>query len=169
MYKKISTYWDAISYVHRLKYGRNQDRANYRFVLEEEKGTCSTKHALLAALSQELEVPLKLTMGIFLMNEQNTPGIGQVLDKYNLTEIPEAHCYLKYDKKTLDITFPNSVKFECIYPIAQEIVIRPEQIGPPKIKFHQQFMLKWLKSIPYLDFQTAWQAREECIAILAKL
>jgi hypothetical protein len=138
-------------------------------VLDEEKGTCSTKHALLAALGQELDVPLKLTMGIFLMNAQNTPGIGQVLDKYNLTEIPEAHCYLKYKKQTLDITFPNSVTFECIYPIAQEIEIQPEQIGPSKIKFHQHCMVKWLKSIPHLDFETAWKAREECIAMLAGL
>lgn len=60
------------------------------------KGTCSTKHALLACLAQEQGIPLELTLGIYEMNERNTPGTGRVLARHGLDALPEAHCYLKY-------------------------------------------------------------------------
>jgi hypothetical protein len=44
-------------YLQGLPYGRTVDRADFRAVLREGKGTCSTKHALLAALAQEQDLP----------------------------------------------------------------------------------------------------------------
>jgi hypothetical protein len=47
--KGITTFQQALEYIHRLPYGRNADRADYRLVLKEGKGTCSTRQALLKA------------------------------------------------------------------------------------------------------------------------
>ena len=59
-----------------LPYGRTIDRADFRAVLREGKGTCSTKHALLAALAHEQGLPVALTLGIYAMHERNTQGLG---------------------------------------------------------------------------------------------
>ena len=63
--------------LQRLPYGRTVDRADFRAVLREGKGTCSTKHALLAALAHEQGLPVILTLGIYAMHERNTPGVGR--------------------------------------------------------------------------------------------
>jgi hypothetical protein len=42
-------YHAAASYVQSLPYSRNSERSDYGLVLAERRGTCSTKHALLAA------------------------------------------------------------------------------------------------------------------------
>ena len=52
-------------FLHHLPYGRNTDRANFRLVLSEGLGTCSTKHALLAELAREQQLPIVLTLGIY--------------------------------------------------------------------------------------------------------
>ena len=97
--ENIKTLWHAIQYVQKLPYRRTTDRANYFQVLIEKRGACSTKHALIAALAKELSIPLKLNLGIFLLTPQNTPKIALVLESYCFKAIPEAHCYLKYNKK----------------------------------------------------------------------
>src|SRR5690606_40077218 len=49
----------AAAYIRRLPYGCNTDRGDFRRVLREGKGTCSTKHALLVRLAQEQGIPLE--------------------------------------------------------------------------------------------------------------
>ena len=52
-------------------------------------GTCSTKHALLKNLVLENDYQeLKLMLGIFMMNKNNTGKIASVLKKYSLHEMP---------------------------------------------------------------------------------
>jgi len=53
----------------------------------EGRGTCTTKHALLAELATEQRLPVALVLGIYLMNERNTPSVGSVLARHGLTEI----------------------------------------------------------------------------------
>jgi len=86
----------AARHVLQLPCGRIADRAKFWLVVSEGKGTCTTKHALLAELAHEQNIDVQLALGIFEMNERNTSGVGQVLTKRGLTYIPEAHCYLRY-------------------------------------------------------------------------
>lgn len=167
--KGIHDFWGAIQYVHQLPYGRTTDRENYLEVLTEEKGACSGKHALIAALAEELEIPLYLFLGIFLITAENTPGIASILKKHNLEAIPEAHCYLRYYDQTLDITFPNNNNFVFDVVLEKEIAISPDQIGAFKLKAHQGFIKEWIENKPKLDFYKIWTAREEWIAELSKL
>lgn len=161
--KNISTLWDAIKYVYQLPYIRTTDRENYFQVLDEHRGVCSTKHALIAALAEELSIQLKLTLGLFLITRENTPEITSILDHYHLEAIPEAHSYLKYNKHILDITFPDAVEFSFNTKVEHEIPLTPQQIGAFKVEKHHAFLYEWMKDKPDLNFDLIWTAREEWI------
>lgn len=163
----ILTLWNAIEYVYKLPYGRTKNRENYLQILDEKKGACSGKHALIAALAEELFIPLKLTLGIFLLTPENMPKIVPILEHYHLEAIPEAHCYLKYNENTLDITFPDSSEFSFNAKLEQEIIITPQQIGLFKVEKHQAFIRAWIKDKADLNFDLIWTAREEWIAKLS--
>jgi hypothetical protein len=100
--------------------------------LREGKGTCSTKHALLAVLAHEQDLPVVLTLGIYVMHERNTPGVGAVLTRYGLASLPEAHCYLTYAGRRIDITRSGVESTEPMTQVLYEAPIRPEQIGDYK-------------------------------------
>jgi hypothetical protein len=158
-------------HLYQLPYGRNSDRADFRLVLPEGRGTCSTKHALLAELAQEQQLSITLTLGIYDMHERNTPGVGKVLDRYQLLFIPEAHCYLTYEGKRIDVTRSGTEPTEPITQFLYEESIRPQQIGEYKIQLHRRFLREWLKDktlASRYSFEEIWQIREECIAALAQ-
>ncbi|MBI3246032.1 MAG: hypothetical protein HYZ50_05955 [Deltaproteobacteria bacterium] len=158
-------------YLHRLPYGRNTDRANFRLVLPEGRGTCSTKHALLAELAREQELPLLLTLGIYEMHERNTPGVGYILGRYGLPFIPEAHCYLTYRGRRIDVTRSGVEPTEPIDRFLYEETIVPEHIGDYKVHMHQRFLREWVVSTDFAgnrSFDEVWAIREACIAALSQ-
>lgn len=168
----VTDFRAAGRYLQVLPYGRTADRADFNTVLREGKGTCSTKHALLAEIAREQELEIALTLGIYEMHERNTPGVGAVLTRYGFASIPEAHCYLTYQKLRIDITRSGADPAESITQFLHEEVIVPEQIGDYKIKLHREFMQRWINSHMELlggrSFEEVWQIREECIAALAQ-
>ncbi|MEW6298101.1 MAG: hypothetical protein AB1671_10230 [Thermodesulfobacteriota bacterium] len=167
----IFTYRSAGRYLAHLSYGRNTDRSNFHLVLPEGRGTCSTKHALLAALAREQDLPVALMLGMYEMNEHNTPGVGAVLERYGLTSIPEAHCYLKYDAMRIDVTRAGVEPTEPIHRFLREEAITPAQIGSFKERWHRQFLREWLATTAaalQVSVETLWDIREQCIAALAQ-
>lgn len=161
----IESFWGAIEYVHQLPYGRTTDRSDLQQVLTEQRGTCSSKHALLATLAEELNIPLKLTLGCFLFTKETTPSLAPILKKYKINTIIDAHCYLKYENNFLDITFPDSNLFNPSLKALQEESINPQQIGEYKVECHQSFIFDWVEK-DISAFQKLWNAREEWIASL---
>ena len=166
----INYFKEAVKHVHSLQYGRNSNRTEILLVLNEKKGTCSSKHALLASLAKECSIPLDLMLGIYAMNGDNTTGVEIVLNKYGLESIPEAHCYLRYQKQRVDITRSGVEATNPITNFLFEEVINPEDISLKKVKIHQDFIKRWLlsnsaSSIKY-NFDTLWNIREECISVL---
>jgi hypothetical protein len=166
----ITDFREAGRYLQALPYGRTTNRADFAAVLREGKGTCSTKHGLLAAVAREQNIPVVLALGIYEMRELNTPGVGSILARNGLAVIPEAHCYLKYEGKRIDITRSGAESAEPISRFLHEETIAPEQIGDYKTALHRQFMQQWLsknsKALEILSFEDMWQIREECIAAL---
>jgi len=166
----VPDYRSAARYVRDLAYERNLDRGDCLSVLRERRGTCSTKHALLARLAAEQELPVDLAIGIYEMNGRNTPGVGDVLARYGLSAIPEAHCYLIYAGDRVDVT-RNVDAAEPISRFLHEQRISPDQIGEYKIALHQDFIRNWLAhtgSDQALGFDQIWKIREECIAALSE-
>lgn len=163
--ENVFSFWDVIEYVKQLPYGRIAD--DFRDVLVENKGTCSTKHALLASIADELSIQLKLTLGMIFLTAENMPRIKSILEKYQLEKIPEAHTYLTFDNHTLDVTFPLLPKFSVLIQPEKKMFISPDQIGEFKVQQHYDFINDWIKTQPHLTFDKVWTAREECIALLS--
>ena len=162
-------YRAAAEYVRDLPYGRNRHANDPLIVLREQKGTCSTKHALLRMLASEQNLPIRLMLGIYEMDERNTPGIGTVLKEYGVSCVPEAHCYLVYRGLRIDATRNVHDSSEPIGVFLIEQEITPDQVTEYKRRWHQQFLQQWLRERPRLglDLNQLWQIREACIASLS--
>ncbi|HEY3065588.1 MAG TPA: hypothetical protein VGL09_07330 [Methylomirabilota bacterium] len=168
----VTNFRAAGHYLEKLPYGRTAERADFRAVLREGRGTCSTKHALLAALAEEQGVAVVLTLGIYEMHERNTPGVGAVLSRYGLPYVPEAHCYLAHEGTRIDVTRSGAASAEAIAGFLHEEPIVPKQIGDYKATLHRRFMREWVARAPEivgaLTFNDVWAIREECIRALAQ-
>lgn len=162
----LSDYRAAARYVWKLPYGRTTDRSDYRQVLEEGRGTCSTKHALLAGLAREHGRPVDLLLGIYEMDGRNTPGVGPVLRKNGLRAVPEAHCYLAHRDARIDLTRGDRSTGPAVTFLWEE-KIEPGQIGAYKVEEHRRFVRGWAGERG-LDFEFVWRTREECIAALSE-
>ncbi len=161
----LADYHAAAHYVWGLPYGRTRPRADYRQVLDERRGTCSTKHALLAALAREHTRPVALWLGIYTMDESNTPGAGAALGQFGLASVPEAHCYLIHQGHRVDLTHARDTTSPTFSFFLEER-IEPEDIGAYKTAQHQTFLREWAANHA-LDYAHVWRAREHCIAALS--
>ena len=165
----ITDFEKACEWVRNLPYKRNRNNADVLCVFKDNGGTCSTKHALLKRYAEEIQEPeITLMLGIFNMNSKNTPKISEVLQKYGLIEMPEAHSYLKQKSQILDCTRRNSKPEDFVGDLVEEIKIIPAQIPDFKTEYHQHYLRKYLKENPKLPYsrEKFWKIREECIGAL---
>ncbi|WP_233558549.1 hypothetical protein [Aquimarina sp. BL5] len=168
--KGITSWSELITYVKNIPYGRNSNRTDNSLVITENKGTCSSKHALLKTIADLNGMnDIELIIGVYKMNVTNTPKIGNALRSNNLKYIPEAHCYLRYKDVTIDAT-SNSSDFERIRnDVMMEKNIQPNQVGSYKVKYHQDFIHEWILSKKLnFSFSEIWKIREQCIHNLSQ-
>ncbi len=168
--KRIDTWNDALSYLRTLPYGRNKDRECLQNVILEEKGTCSSKHAFASQVAIENDImKVKLICGIYKMNGNNTPKTKDILSKYQLSYIPEFHCYLNVNGKYIDITNSDSDHSKIEKYKITEFEIVPEFVFKDKIIAHKLYLENWVtkNEIPY-SLEELWKIREQCIASLSQ-
>ncbi len=103
----IQNFIDACRYVQTLPYGYNSDRDDLMILFKENKGTCTTKHAVIATLAVELNLPISKSIGIYAMTEEIVTGTKEILVKYALPYVPMLHCFLAYDQYMVDLTEGN--------------------------------------------------------------
>ena len=166
----LTDFFSVCTFVKQLPYGRNTDRSNYASILQENKGTCSTKHAFLKQVAIENEAEhILFCLCIYKMKESNTKGVGEVLSKYSIDYIPEAHTYLKFNDQILDFTRNEESQTSFKAAILLEEKILPKQIGNYKLDFHKNYFKNWIisKNVPY-TFPEIWNIREACIIQLSK-
>jgi hypothetical protein len=163
-------YRAAARFISRLPYGRNTIVNDRLVVIRENRGTCSTKHAILRRLAIEQAVDVALVIGIYAMHERNTPGVGPVLRKYGLSSLPEAHCYLRFREKRVDVTRPiKANRPERTARFLYEEDIAPEQIGEYKTGLHRRFLQRWIaETADGRGLDEIWRIREECISALSR-
>ncbi len=83
--KGIQTWEGIIEFVKTLPYGRNTNRTDFKLVITERKGSCSSKHSLLKKVADLNDIPdIKLILGVYKMSKNNTPNIGNVLIENSL-------------------------------------------------------------------------------------
>ena len=161
---------ELINKVKNIPYGRNTNRYDFSLVLSENKGTCSSKHALLKDFADKNEIEnVKLFIGIFKMDEVNTPKLGDLLSKNNINYIPEAHCYLKINQIAVDATTSDSFYDKIKHDIMEEIEIIPNQVSDFKVEYHKSFLKKWITETNQNNtFEEIWEIREQCISKLSQ-
>lgn len=168
--RDIRTFHQAVELVQGLAYGRNADKSDLMAVFTDNKGTCSTKHALLKRLAEENHCNrIRLMLGIFKMNAVNTPPVAHTLARHSLEYIPEAHNYLRYGTEIFDFTRKQASPADFKDDLLLEQEISPDEIGDGKIRIHRLFLADWLQEnagIPYSP-DALWAIREQCIRDLS--
>jgi hypothetical protein len=71
-------------------------------------GTCTTKHAVIATLGNELNLPMEKIIGIYAMTEEIVTGTNEILEKYDLPYVPMVHCFLAYGDYRVDLSEGNN-------------------------------------------------------------
>jgi hypothetical protein len=162
----ITTFAQLVLHVSTIPYGRTTSNSPLA-TLVENRGTCSSKHRLLAEVAQEFQhFEVTLVVGIYEMSEDNAPGVGVVLDAARLDSIPEAHCYLKVDDSRFDFTgLPVGLKSP-FQSLVSETVVSPVQLIEDKKRLHIEILRTWANGHD-LSIDDAWIIREACIAALA--
>jgi hypothetical protein len=136
-------------------------------VLRQGCGTCSAKHQLLATIAQDCgHSEVQLTVGIYEMSEENTPGVGTVLNAASLTSIPEAHCYLSIEGERFDYTDLSAGSSSPFAALLAEYTVSPTNLPQVKVELHQRAIAAWA-SDHGISKEAAWATREACIAALA--
>ncbi|MBI3233728.1 MAG: hypothetical protein HYZ42_06750 [Bacteroidetes bacterium] len=167
---KIFNFHQAIHYIKHLPYGRNTDKNDLTTIFTDGCGTCSTKHAILKQLADENQFnDQELVLAIVKMDANNTPEIAETLAKHQLSYIPEAHNYLKYQDTIFDFTKPQFIITKNSENILTEMVISPHQITDYKVAYHKEYISKWLANNNHITYtsEEIWSIREQCIKDLA--
>ena len=165
----ITSWNQLLLFIQKLPYGRNENRYDLSLVLKEQKGSCSSKHALLKAIAEENNIPnIQLILGIYKMNHTNT-NVGSIILNNNLAYIPEAHCYLKINNDYIDITSTNTNFDKIKNTILVELEITPNQVSEFKVEYHKKYIQNWIvENNIQKSFDEVWSIREQCIAYLSK-
>ncbi len=163
----FATFAQIAEHVRDLPYGRVDDDSHGLTVLREGRGTCSSKHKLLAILARECgQNEVRLTLGLYEMSERNTPGVGAVLDAARLQSLPEAHCYLIWQGHRYDFTGLSAAPTSPFESLIEEKPVAPEDLLAVKRQFHRWAVVRWAEKIG-IDPDRAWEVRERCIEALS--
>jgi hypothetical protein len=103
----IASFHEACRWVHELPYGYNSDRDDMMTLFSEAMGSCTTKHAVIATLAVELDLPVGKRIGVYPMTEDLVTGTGRILEQYGLPYLPMVHCFLAGGDVRVDLTEGN--------------------------------------------------------------
>ncbi|MCC6867840.1 MAG: hypothetical protein IT522_03370 [Burkholderiales bacterium] len=163
----FTSFQQLAEHVRSLPYGRTADSEDRCAVLHQKRGTCSSKHQLLAAVAQESgHAKIQLVVGIYGMCEENTPGVGTVLRAASTVSIPEAHCYLSVEGDRMDFTGLARGSSSPFAALVAEHVVSPLGLREMKANLHRQALATWA-SAQGTTAEWAWSVREACIAAIA--
>ena len=167
----IKRFSEACKFIENLPYGRISYRDNLDLVLVEKRGTCSSKHGILARLCEENDhEETELIAGIFLMSPETHVELSDFFKDKPYNNLPEMHCYFRLSSHDrYDFTSKNN-RLALIEPkLVREQRIEPHQTGDWKEKIHQDYLRRWVARKPELglSFDEIWAQREECIRLLS--
>ena len=103
----ITSFREACEYVHNIEYGYNSDYDDKMIFFKENKGSCTTKHAVITGLAEELNIPLYKHIGVYKLTEEISNGTNEILKKYDLPYVPMVHCFLVYKGYRFDLSEGN--------------------------------------------------------------
>jgi len=167
---EIRSYHQACAYVHHLPYGYNADRDDLMSLFEEGKGSCTTKHAVIATLASELGLPVEKCIGIYAMTEDLVTGTASIIQRYALPYLPMIHCFLSNGPHRVDLTLGNANgkngpidAFLHTAPVEATISAKDEYLLYRNALKDRILKRRELHSV---QMKTVLQAREEGLALL---
>lgn len=166
----IKTFIEACRYVHQLPYGYNSDRDDLMILFKEEMGSCTTKHAVVATLAKELDLPVFKNIGIYPMTEEIVTGADNILGKYDLPYVPMVHCFLVYGEFRVDLTEGNqNGKNQSIETFLHIDSVKPNMSEKEEYLLYRDALKEMIlkrDDLQGIDIKTILQAREEGIKLL---
>lgn len=166
----IATFRQACGYVHELPYGYNSDRDDPLILFTEGFGSCTTKHAVIAALAEELDVPVAKCIGIYPMTEALVTGTGKILETYRIPYLPMVHCFLVYEHHWVDLTEGNrNGKNGPVDDFLHREPVSPNISAKDEYRLYRTALKKRILIRPEfqgVDVKTILKAREEGLALL---
>ena len=166
----VTGFIDACRYVHQLPYGYNSDRDDLMILFREGKGSCTTKHAVIATLAEELALPIVKNIGIYGMTEDIVTGTKDILKTFNLPYVPMLHCFLVYGDYRVDLTEANHNgknrpidQFLHTEKVIPNISAKDEYLLYRNALKDRIFLREELRGV---DIKPILQAREEGIKVL---
>ncbi|MBD3214836.1 MAG: hypothetical protein GF311_19650 [Candidatus Lokiarchaeota archaeon] len=168
----IDSFKKACLYVHEQEYGYNSDYSDHMIFFKEGKGSCTSKHAVIAALADELGIPIYKKVAIYELTEEITDGARKVIEKYGIPYIPMQHCFLVYEDYRFDLTEGNNNGKKT----SIDEFIHTEKVNPFISKKDEYLILKKVlrekillsENMKDIDEKTLLKAREEGIKLLKK-
>ncbi len=168
---KIKSFHQALSFVKSLSYKRVSNLDDYTLVVAELCGTCSTKHAFLAALAHENgRHEIQVELAFFKFNATIMPHLASEFEKNQISYLPEGHCYLRTSLGKLDLTSNRFDMDKILTPdtVIETLILSPKQTGNYKQKLHEEYFQNWCKR-ENLPFEPIWQLRQKIIQHLVKI
>jgi hypothetical protein len=168
----IKSFKEACDYVHNVDYGYNSNYDDHLIFFKEKKGSCTSKHAVIAGLAEELNIPLYKHVGIYKFIEEVSTGTSAILKKYKVPFVPMIHCFLVYKNLRFDLTEGNcNGKKKTL-----EDFIHEEEVEPFITTKDEYLLFKRVlkeKILPSQEWEgvserTALKAREEAIILIKK-
>jgi len=166
----IKSFRDACVYVHDIEYGYNSNYDDKMIFFKENKGSCTSKHATIAGLAEELDIPLYKYVCVYKFTEEITTGAKDILEKYKIPYVPMVHCFLVYKKYRFDLTEGNyngkkQPVDEHIYSVKVDALISRKDEYLLFKRILKEYVLKSEEMIGIKE-RTLLKAREESIVLL---
>jgi hypothetical protein len=168
----FSRFIEACRFVHSLPYEYNTDRDDLMILFKENKGTCTTKHAVIATLAEEMNLPIVKNVGVYAMKEEIVTGTNQILEKYDLPYVPMAHCFLVYGEYRVDLSEGN--KNGKNLPIDDFLFtqqVEPNISAKDEYRLYRKALKDYIlvrKEFDEVDIKQILQAREEGLKLLKR-
>lgn len=166
----IATFHEACLWVHQLPYGYNSDRDDLMILFKEKMGSCTTKHAVIATLASELDLPIHKNVGIYAMTEALVTGTQEILGRYRLPYVPMIHCFLNFRGHWVDLSEGNrNGKNGPIDHFLYTTEVSATISAKEEYRLYRQALRDEILSRPELegiDMKTVLKAREEGLALL---
>jgi hypothetical protein len=157
----LTDFHRALRYVDGLRSTFGPWRADdYRRVLPSGGGSDAARHALLAALAREHNAPVSLVLGIYEIDEFNTPGAGPVLRSAGVDSALDADCFLSYEGRTLDLARERAPA-QSIRFIHTETIL-PDHVGEYRLAVYHRHLWEWAQARG-LGIGRAWEIRQQCM------
>ncbi|MCK4284855.1 MAG: hypothetical protein KAX18_01580 [Candidatus Lokiarchaeota archaeon] len=168
----IKSFKQACEYVNNIEYGYNSNYDDKLIFFKEKKGTCTSKHAVIAGLAEELNIPLYKHVGVYKFTEEISTGANEILKKYNIPYVPMVHCFLVYRNLRFDLTEGNcNGKNTTIDKLIYEEKVDPFISGKDEYLLFKRVLKKQIlqsKEMKGIKERSLLKARSESIILLTQ-